>query len=110
MKCRYFFRWGCVLIILGILFSIPVTAQSGRQYVKGVVKSSSGRLYTSVWVSVSQNGIEKNKSLTGDDGKYYLSGLDEGVYDITVSNGKYSVYTGQISLPTDARHDILIKR
>jgi hypothetical protein len=97
------------IIILAALFSLAFSAEPGGRYIKGAV-TSSGRPLASVWVTVSQNGTEKGRSLTGDDGKYYISNLDDGRYDIAVLQGSRQVYTGQVELPANSVHDILIKR
>ena len=109
MKTRHIFRSACAIALLAIVFSIAFGNQSGKTYIKGVVKSSSGRLFVSVWVTISQNGVEKGRSLTGDDGKYYISNLNEGMYDIVVLQGNRQVFKERVNLPGNSRHDILIK-
>ena len=64
MKFRHIFRSAFGIALLAMVFSIALSAQSDATYIKGVVKSSSGRLFVSVWVAVSQNGVEKGRSLT----------------------------------------------
>jgi hypothetical protein len=90
-------------------FSLTLSAQTGMSYIKGLVKSSSGKLFTSVWVTISRNGVEKGRSLTGDDGKYYISNLNGGVYDIVVLQGNRQVYKGQVNLPGDSSYTIVIR-
>jgi hypothetical protein len=73
-------------------------AQPGtRTFVKGTV-TSAGKPARSVWVIVSLNGREKGRSLTGDDGKYYLANLDPGTYDFVVERGE-QLYKGRATLP-----------
>src|SRR6476659_9853465 len=60
----------------GLADAQPVT----RTFVKGTV-TSAGKPARSVWVIISLNGREKGRSLTGDDGKYYIANLDPGTYD-----------------------------
>jgi hypothetical protein len=108
MKNRHIFRSACGLALLAMVFSVALSAQSGG-YIKGVVKSSSGRLFISVWVAISQNGVEKGRALTGDDGKYHITNLSEGMYEIVVLQGNREVYKEQVNLPGDTRHDILVK-
>jgi hypothetical protein len=98
------------IILLAALFSFVVSAEPGGHSIKGLVTGQSGRPLASVWVTVSQNGTEKGRSLTGDDGKYYISSLYDGTYDIAVLQGSRQVYTGQVQLPANSVHDILIKR
>jgi hypothetical protein len=94
---------------IAIVFSVDSSAQStNKTYVKGLV-SSSGKPLRSVWVVTSQNGREKGRSLTGDDGRYYLSNLDPGPYDIIVQNGKSQLYKGRINLPQNSTYNIAIR-
>jgi hypothetical protein len=110
MKLRHIFQAAFGIVLLAMVFSIALSAQSGKTHIQGVVKSSSGKLFTSVWVTISQNNVEKGRSLTGDDGKYYISNLTEGVYDIVVREGNRQLYKGQVNLSGDGSHDILIGR
>ena len=95
-------------VSMAIVFSVVSSAQSSRTYVKGFV-SSSGKPLRSVWVITSQSGREKGRSLTGDDGRYYLNNLDPGSYDIVVQNGKSQLYKGRINLPKNNTYDIRIR-
>ena len=72
-------------------------AQSTRTFVKGTV-TAAGKPARSVWVIVSLNGREKGRSLTGDDGKYYIADLDPGTYDFVVEKGG-QLYKGRATLP-----------
>ena len=109
MKTRHIVRSAFGIALLAMVFSIALSAQPAGTYITGVVKSSSGRLFVSVWVAISQNGVEKGRSLTGDDGKFYISNLNEGIYDIIVLQGNRQVFKEQVNLPGNNRYDILIK-
>jgi hypothetical protein len=109
MKTRHIFRLAFAIALLAMVFSIGLSAQPGATYITGVVKSSSGRLFASVWVAISQNGAEKGRSLTGDDGKYYISNLNAGTYDIVVLQGSRQVFKQQVNLPGNSRYDILVR-
>lgn len=98
------------IILLAALFSFAFSAEPGGRYIKGLVTAPTGRPLASVWVTVSQNGAEKGRSLTGDDGKYYISNLNDGAYDIVVLQGNRQLYRGQVSLPGNSSHNILIRR
>ena len=80
-------------------------AQGGRAFVKGGV-TKSNKPVSSVWVIVSQGNAERGRALTGDDGKYYISRLDAGSYDIVVMMGNKQVFKGKITLPKDATFNI----
>jgi hypothetical protein len=71
---------------------------STRTFVKGTVISA-GKPARSVWVIVSLNGHEKGRSLTGDDGKYYIAGVDPGTYDFVVVERDVQLYKGSATLP-----------
>lgn len=71
---------------------------SSRTFVKGTV-TSAGKPARSVWVIVSLNGHEKGRSLTGDDGKYYIAGVDPGTYDFVVVEKGAQLYKGRATLP-----------
>ena|SRR5262245_31838402 len=80
-------------------------AQSTRTFVRGTVRSA-GSPARSVWVIVSMNGREKGRSLTGDDGKYYIANLDPGTYDVVVQRDQ-QLYRGRATLPiTNSTFDI----
>jgi len=71
---------------------------STRTFVKGTV-TSAGKPARSVWVIFSLNGSEKGRSLTGDDGKYYITGVDPGTYDFVVVERGVQLYKGRATLP-----------
>ena len=74
-------------------------AQQGtRAVVKGTV-TSAGKPARSVWVTVSLNGREKGRSLTGDDGKYYIANVEAGTYDFAVVERGVQLYKGRATLP-----------
>ena len=111
MKSRIIFRIPLGAALLVMVFSVALSAQSDADCVRGVVKSSSGRPFSSVWVVVSQNGDEKGRSLTGDDGRYYIANLGDGGYDLAVYRGNDLLYRGRVDLQANSRqHDILIQR
>lgn len=108
MKNRFIFQTVVGVILLSIVFSMTLSARSAAAYITGTV-TRSGRPLPSVWVIISQDGYEKGRSLTGDDGKYYLSNLSDGVYKIAVYRGNRRLIEEQVSLPGDSRHNIATK-
>lgn len=109
MKATRILRPVFGILLLAALFSLTAfSANPGPRHIKGMVTASTGRPVTSVWVTVSQGGTEKGRSLTGDDGKYYISNLDDGTYDIVVLQGSRALYRGQVSLPVNSSHNISI--
>jgi hypothetical protein len=78
--------------------------------ITGTVRSGSPlRLVSSVWVIVYQNNDVKGKSLTGNDGKYLVSGLEEGSYNVVVKRRQqdtHELYRRQVDLTRDMTFDI----
>ncbi len=111
MKSRLILRKALGTSLMVITLSIATMGGwSDDRYIRGVVQSPSGRVFSSVWVIVSQNAQEKGRSLTGDDGKYYIANLNDGVYDLAVYRGNNLIYQGQVDLRADnRRHDVLIR-
>ena len=86
------------IAVIGAVSPGPSDVQPAtRTFVKGTV-TSAGKPARSVWVIVSLNGREKGRSLTGDDGKYYIADLDPGTYDFIVERGG-QLYKGRATLP-----------
>jgi Carboxypeptidase regulatory-like domain len=98
------FRAAVILLILlsiaPIMFARSNTiAPQASNYVTGKVTSaSSGRPVRSVWVIVKQGDNEKGRSLTGDDGSYYISNLGDGQYEIIATKGA-SQHSDMVTLP-----------
>jgi hypothetical protein len=90
-------------IILGLvlLMTAPVPAQSvSTKYMRGVViYSSSNKPAPFVWVIVKQGSSEKGRSLTADDGSYFIRNLPDGLYDLVVTKGGRTLYQGRAHLP-----------
>ena len=67
-------------------------------YVTGKITSASDRPANSVWVIARQSGQERGRSLTGDDGSYYINNLGAGDYELLVTKGPNQI-SRMISLP-----------
>jgi len=96
-------------VVIATAFSNASDAQApNRGYLRGVVSSSRGPVRY-VWVTVVQNGRERGRSLTGDDGRYYIGNLQPGQYYVTVLKGNNQVHRGQVSLPRDSTYNVRIR-
>jgi len=91
--------------ILCLLFAACQTKLANTQltlqasdYVTGKISTASGGPATSVWVIVTQNGQERGRSVTGDDGSYYINNLGNGDYELRVTRGA-NQFSRMISLP-----------
>src|SRR6266550_1870458 len=80
--------------ILCLLFAASQTkvanskmAFQAADYVTGRITSASDRPAASVWVIIKQNGQERGRSLTGDDGSYYINNLGNGDYELLLTKG-----------------------
>ena len=94
-----------IALIAAASSGLSEAQQATRTFVKGTV-TSAGTPARSVWVIVSMNGREKGRSLTGDDGKYYIANLAPGTYDVVVRRAQ-QLYKGRATLPiTNSTFDI----
>jgi Carboxypeptidase regulatory-like domain len=103
-----------IVILLILLSTGPAMfgrsgiARQASNYITGNVTSvSSGRPVASVWVIMKQGGDEKGRSLTGDDGSYYIGNLGDGEYEILVTKGT-SQTSNTITLPQNKVFNIRI--
>ena len=87
-----------VALIASVSSGLSEAQPSTRTFVKGTVISE-GKPARSVWVVISLNGQEKGRSLTGDDGKYYIAGVDPGTYEFVVVARGVQLYQGRATLP-----------
>lgn len=93
-----------VFFSLNTFGQISARVQPTGGYITGIV-SSSGRAVPSVLVIISQDSFEKGRSLTGDDGRYYIGNLADGGYDLVAIKGHRQVIR-RINLPKDQVTDI----
>ena len=85
----------------------PQADAQGRNAVKGLI-TRAGKPLSSTWVIVSQAGKERGRSLTGDDGKFYIANLPDGAFDIVAVKDNKQVFKGKLALPKDASFNIKI--
>ncbi|HVG33881.1 MAG TPA: carboxypeptidase-like regulatory domain-containing protein [Pyrinomonadaceae bacterium] len=113
MRNRLIVRAALGIVLLAIAFALTPGAQSDGDYITGVVTLRTGartvRPLPSAWVIVSQDGNEKGRSLTGDDGAYYIGNLSAGTYKLMVYEKNRQLSDEQVNLPGDSSHDISVK-
>ena len=98
-----------IWFIASIVFFIPLSKAKPNLYLTGrVVSSSSNNPISSVWVEVVKAGSRVGRSLTGDDGRYYISGLDKGLYEIAVIQNNQVLYRCQIQLTGNRVLDVTL--
>ena len=83
--------------------------EAGSHSIRGSVVTPSGQPVGSVWVVLERDGYLLGRSLTADDGRYYVSRLEAGPYVVLVRRGESTLYRAQISLPSDAVHEIVLR-
>lgn len=111
MKGRLILRAALGAAVLAALVSVSLAAAPppDEVYVKGEVKSPRGPV-RSAWVILTQNGAEKGRSLTGDDGRYYIGDLQAGEYQVVVKQGPRTVFEGRVRLPENQVYNIPVTR
>ena len=73
-----------------------------------VLTGASRRPIPAVWVIVYESAKIKGRSLTGDDGRYYIGRLAEKAYDLVVMRGRQTLARRQVRLPENTSYDIVI--
>lgn len=87
----------------GVPGSTRGTPRVFEEYITGKVTSKAVRPVASVWVIVFDGDSQKGRSLTGDDGSYYIGGLESKTYTLVVRkqlNGT-DLVSAQVTLPRD---------
>lgn len=103
-----------VILQVGLLLVFPGATESQKESqerftIKGVVSVSKKPLRSGL-VVISQNGQEIDKYVTGDDGKYYITKLSYGIYDISVRKSyKKEMCRCQVNLERNTVMDISLK-
>jgi hypothetical protein len=109
MKKPIFAAMLAIWFIASIVYFIPVSKAQPNLYLTGkVVSKSSKNPVSSVWVEVVKSGKRVGRSLTGDDGRYYISGLGKGSYEIVVAKNKQELYRCQLRLKGNRTLDITL--
>jgi len=97
-------------LALALLIVVPAEIKAQRRlsavandYVTGRVTVRDSSPARSWWVMVYDGAGEKGRSLTGDDGRYYIGGLDKKTYTIVVRKqmAGSDLARAQFSLPAN---------
>lgn len=86
-------------VVLLAATALSLSAMAHAASLGGQITTTDGSPAAKVWLVVSKDGDEVKRSLTGDDGRYYLDGLAAGGYQVTVERGKQTIHRGQAGLP-----------
>jgi len=91
-KLFILFRKIIIPIFLFLLIFLPQVRLAYAQqsyYLKGTVTNNTSRPVPRVWVILYQNNREARRTLTGNDGKYYIGRLNTGRYSIRIKRNLY---------------------
>ena len=100
-------------LVIGLLFVISINVMNfqahaqEKEYVTGkITYQSNGRCANGLWVEIHFDSLLKGRSLTGDDGRYYVTGLTPGSFELVVKRGESVLLRCNIMLPTHRSYDI----
>lgn len=86
----------------------PIHAQES-EYVTGEIKyAATGSAARGLWVEVYLGTMLKGRSLTGDDGRYYVAGLTPGSFEIVVKQNMTVLLRQGITLPAQRTSDFML--
>ena len=99
----------CVLAVVCLIASpVKLNAQkrasvASKDYVTGKVTTRGSGPARSVWVILYEGSTEKGRSLTGDDGRYYIGNLEKKTYTIVVRRqiAGGNLMSQQVTLPAN---------
>jgi hypothetical protein len=86
----------------------PRAYGAGDAYITGRVLTRSSKPLAAVWVVVSEGTTVRGRSLTGDDGRYYVGGLERKGYELAVTRGRQTLARRQVRLPENKAYDIVL--
>ena len=101
------------LLALSVLtrWAVPPAASGASDlYLTGRVLGRTSRPVIAVWVVVSENGKVRGRSLTGDDGRYFVGKLDRKSYDLVVTRGRQTLIRQQVQLRESMTYDIVVSQ
>ena len=95
----------CLVLILAAAIALTPPAYA-QEFLTGTVRWASGQAVPSVWVVLTQGVTEQGRSLTGDDGKYYIGNLNPGDYQVQVKRGDAVLLSSTVHLPAPGNYDL----
>ena len=100
-------------VLVGLTFALLILcadAMGASLYLTGKVTAGPSNPARSVWVMVFDGSQLKGRSLTGDDGRFYIGGLEQKTYRVVVrkqaSGG--NLISQSVTLPHDQVHNIVL--
>jgi hemoglobin/transferrin/lactoferrin receptor protein len=93
-----------VLVLLTVLFSITVMAQSSTGSVSGTVKDAAGAAISGAEVSLVHSQGLRRTALTGADGKFRFDNVTPGSYSFSVTHSGFGQYISAVQvIPGDKK-------
>ena len=114
MKSKSVFLFVIALVFL-IANSRILSAQrrpaQASIYITGMVVQGGSYPVRSVWVILYDGNRIQGRSLTGDDGRYYIGGLENKSYTIVVRRQATggNLFSQQVTLPRNRQFDIRVR-
>ena len=100
---------GLALATVVLLLVGGAVVAGERCSIEGAVATASGRPVASVWVVLTRSGQEQARSLTGDDGRYYMGALEPGQYVIAVTKDGRTIFQAAVTLRARELYDITLR-
>jgi hypothetical protein len=97
-----------VSLSLSLGFAVKAGKASSAEYVTGKVTSGQSSPVSSVWVMVYDGPQIAGQTLTGDDGRYYIGGLNSKTYTAVVRRQQSggNLVSSTITLPQNRVYNI----
>ncbi len=101
------------LALVGIMLALlilRVDSLAASYYLTGKVTSGPSSPVRSVWVMVFDGSQLKGRSLTGDDGRFYIGGLEQKTYTVVVKRqaAGSNLISQSVTLPHDQVHNMAL--
>lgn len=101
------------LALVGLTLALLILrahAPGATLYLTGKVTSGPSNPVRSVWVMVFEGSQLKGRSLTGDDGRFYIGGLEQKSYTVVVRRqaSGTNLTSQSVTLPRDQVHNIIL--
>ena len=107
MRIRLVPTIGGIMALIFAIFLIQLSVSQPLLFLTGkVVSRSSGQPLSSISVELFKEKNRVSRSLTGDDGKYYISGFAKGSYDVVVVKHGEELFRKTVRLTESLRLDI----
>jgi hypothetical protein len=92
-----------LLLLMFVLMIAPIRAQVETGSISGAVRDTSGAAVAGATVTVRNVATSAERSVaTGDNGQYNITGLQPGVYELTVTSTGFAKFTSRVEVTVGA--------